>query len=108
MVRTISEPDWKLFRQLRPLALERFCQRVLSDIEGLAQECAKTSHERYLAIYDLMQQRDRELADTFNNQRRTMAFEQLARMWALNLLTDDEMAHFSPDTREVVRFFAGR
>ena len=105
---TISEPDWKLLRQLRPLALERFCQRVLSDIERLAQESAKTSHERYLAIYDLMQQRDRELADTFNDQRRTTAFEQLARMRALNLLTDDEVAHFSSDAREVVRFFAGR
>lgn len=79
MVRTISEPDWKLFRQLRPLALERFCQRVLSAIEGLIQDSAKTSHERYLAIYDLVQQRDRELADTFNDPRRPMAFRVLAK-----------------------------
>lgn len=107
-MRTISEPDWKFFRQLRPLALERFCQRVLSDIEGLTQDGAKTSHERYLAIYGLVQQRDRELADTFNDPRRSTAFAQLARMQDLNLLTVEEMARFSPDTREIVRFFAGR
>jgi hypothetical protein len=107
-MRTISEPDWKLFRQLHPLVLERFCQRVLSDIEGLAHDDAKTSYERYLAIYGLVQQRDRELADIFNDPRRSTALEQLAHMWALDSLTDDEMAHFSPDTREVVRFFVGR
>lgn len=104
----ISEPDWKLYRQLHPVALERFCQRVLSDIEGLAKDSAKTSHERYLAIYSLIQQRDRELADIFNDQRRSTAIERLAQMRALNLVTDDEMAHFSPDTCQVIRFFTGR
>ena len=32
MQRTISESDWKLFRQLHALALERFCERVLSEV----------------------------------------------------------------------------
>jgi hypothetical protein len=108
IVRTISESDWKLFRQLHPIALERFCQRVLSDIEGLAEDDAKTSHERYLAIYGLTQRRDSELAEIFNDQRRSTAVEQLAHMCALNLVADDEMARFSSETREVVRFLAGR
>jgi hypothetical protein len=107
-MRTISEPDWKLFRRIHAAALERFCQRVLSDIEGLAKDGAKTSHERYLAIYGLVQQRDSELADIFADPRRSTAIEQLAHMRALNLPTDDEMARFSPDTREIVRFLTGR
>lgn len=106
-MRTINEPDWKLLRQLHPLALERFCQRVLSDIEGLAQDSAKTNHERYLAIYRLIQQRDSELAEIFNDQRRSTAIEKLARMRALNLVTDDEMARFSPDIRQIVQFLTG-
>jgi hypothetical protein len=108
MVRAINEPDWKHFRALHPIVLERFCQRVLSEIAGLAQDSAGTSHERYLAIYRLMPQRDRELADIFDDLRRSTAIAQLAHMWALDLLTEDEMARFSPDTREVVRFLAGR
>jgi hypothetical protein len=107
-MRAISEPDWKLCRQLHPVALERFCRRVLSDIEGLAEDSAKTSHERYLAIYRLMQQRDRELAGIFDDQRRSTAIEKLARMHVLGLVTDDEMAHFSADSREVIRFLTGR
>jgi hypothetical protein len=108
MVRAISEPDWRVYRQLCPLALERFCQRVLSDIEGLARDSAKTSHERYLAIYGLIQQRDNELAGIFNDQRRSTAIEKLARMRALNLVTDDEVASFSPETCEVIQFLVGR
>lgn len=106
--RAISEPDWKLLRQLYPMALERFCQRVLSDIEGLGKDDVKTSHERYLAIYDLMHRRDCELADTFNDQRRSTAIEQLAHMRALDLLTAEEMTRFGPDTREIIRFLTGR
>ena len=44
MMREIGQPDWKLYRQLHPVALERFCQRVLSDIERPAKDSAKTSH----------------------------------------------------------------
>jgi hypothetical protein len=107
-MRAISEPDWKLCRQLHPVALERFCRRVLSDIEGLAKDSSKTSHDRYLAIYGLMQQRDRELAGIFDDQRRSTAIEKLARMRTLNFVTDDEMASFSPETCEVIQFLVGR
>ena len=55
MSRAISEPDWKLFRQLQPLALERFCQRVLEEVGRLAADTGKTSHERYLAVLKLIE-----------------------------------------------------
>jgi len=32
MSQRIPESDWKVFRKLRGKALERFCERVLSDI----------------------------------------------------------------------------
>jgi hypothetical protein len=35
MTREINESDWKLLRQFQPLALERFCQRVLAEVEQL-------------------------------------------------------------------------
>ena len=34
MQRTITEPDWKVFRQLHPVALDRFCQRVLAEVDA--------------------------------------------------------------------------
>jgi hypothetical protein len=59
-------------------------------------------------ITTLMYQRNRELAGIFDDQRRSTALEQLAHMWALDLLTADEMARFSLDTCAGVRFLTGR
>ena len=100
--RYIRESDWKLFRQLRPLALERFCQRVLDDLARIADEIGRTPHERYLAIYDLLRQRDRALADLFDNPRRSTALLQLRAIHSHGLLTEAEFAQFSPETRESV------
>lgn len=41
MPREITEADWKLFRLLHALALERFCEQVLSDVARLTAEMSK-------------------------------------------------------------------
>jgi hypothetical protein len=106
-MREISESDWKLFRQVHPVALERFCERVLSDLGRLASETGKTAHERYLAVFKLLQRRDKELADAFNDLRRSTAWRQLAVIRSRGLLTEEEFARFSPETRGAVQVFLG-
>ena len=102
MSQAIPEADWKLLRQLQPAALERFCQRVLSEVERIAADAGQTNHERYLALHELMRRRDKELADAFDYLRRSTAIFQLARMRSLDLVTDDELSRFSPETRDAV------
>ena len=101
----MTESDWKVFRRLHPIALERFCQRVLSEVARLATDTQKDSHARYLAVYRLIRQRDRELADAFNDPRRSVALRQLACIQSHDLLTDDEFTRFSAETREAIQFF---
>jgi len=105
--RTISESDWKLFRQLRAIALDRFCERVLSEIGRLTADAGKSAHERYVAVFQLLQQRDRELAEAFNDLRRSTAWRQLAVLRARGLLTEEEFARFSPETRGAAQIFLG-
>jgi hypothetical protein len=107
MLRDISESDWKLFRQLQPVALERFCQRVLSEIGPLVSDTRKTSHQRYLAVFRLLHRRDTELAVAFNDPRRSRALQQLARIQSHHLLTEEEMSRFSADTCEIVELLLG-
>src|SRR5271166_6603477 len=102
MAREISEADWKLFRQLLPLALERCCAGTLAEFGQLASETGKTAHARYLAVFRLLQRRDKELAEAFDGLRRSTAFVQLAILRARGLLTDEEFARFSPEARAVV------
>ena len=103
MERGIHESDWKLFRRLQPLALDRFCQRVLADVTRLAADRDTSNHERYLAVFKLLQRRDAELADAFNHPRRSTALIQLARIRFQELLTEDEFMRFSPETRASVQ-----
>ena len=105
MARVIHESDWKHFRQLRTVALDRFCQRVLGEVSRLAADTGTSSHDRYLALFQLIQDRDEELADAFNNPRRSTAFVQLARIQFTDLLTEEEFARFSPETQASVQVF---
>ena len=62
----VPESDWKIFRELRVVALERFCKRVLEELEPLRLDTSRSHHERYLDVFRLLQNRDEELAHAFN------------------------------------------
>jgi hypothetical protein len=55
MSREIKESDWKLLRQMFPVARERFCQRILGEIDRLGSDSTKSYHQRYLAIFAVLQ-----------------------------------------------------
>jgi hypothetical protein len=103
----MDERDWKRFRQLAPVALERFCGRVLAEAKGVADAPGLSSHERYLKLYKLMREQDRELASAFDDHRRSTAKVKLARICSLGLLTEEEFGSFSEETRELVLDLTG-
>jgi hypothetical protein len=47
----ITESDWKIFRRLHAVALERFCQRVIGEINRASANCTENYHERYLEVF---------------------------------------------------------
>lgn len=98
----MKESDWKRLRDLKPIALDRFCGRVLADIERVSSDAAATSHQRYLAVYDLIQQRDKQLGRMFDGLSRSSAMGKLLLMHRAGLLTEDEFALFSEEIRSVV------
>ena len=107
MTYSISESDWRLFRQLHSVALERFCRRVLDEIARLSSDPGKNNHERYLAVFQLMQRRDRELSDVFDDLRRSTALRQLALIQSHELLREEEFGRFSAQTRGAVQILLG-
>jgi hypothetical protein len=102
MTREISESDWKVFRQLRTVALNRYCERALADFVALAADGREGAHKRYQELFDLMQRRDKELVATFDFLRRSTAVTQLIAIRFRRLLTDEEFARFSPELRDLV------
>jgi hypothetical protein len=92
----ISPADWKAFKPLREAALERFCQRVLDEVARIGADQSKSKHERYLAIYRLMRERDKEIDPIFDYLRRSTAVRQIFSFRAHDLITADELRQFSP------------
>jgi hypothetical protein len=102
---TIKESDWKIFRNLREFALERYCHRVLGDVRVTVDEQDKTYHQRYLNLFELLRQKDKELAFAFDAPRRSQAFIQLMTIITEDLLTDAEVRQFSQETRDRIELF---
>ncbi len=106
-MREIKESDWKILRKLHQFALERFCQKVLEEIDRIITDSTKSFHEKYLDIYDVTRRRDKEMAKIFDNLRRSVAFEHLAQMKGHGLLTEEELSQLSQETRNLVEVLLG-
>jgi hypothetical protein len=100
-MREIKEPDWKVLRRVHPL--ERFFKRVLAEIDRVSRDGATSHHARYLQLFRILQQRDREMARLFDNPRRLHALTTLAQMRSQGLLTEDEISSLSPETRGAIQ-----
>ena len=99
----IPESDWKTFKRVRLLALERFSQRVLDDCQRICCDESLTAHERYGELYQLLQDRDREMSAAFDDLRRSTARLCLTLMRRQGLVTDEEMTEFSPEIQRATK-----
>jgi hypothetical protein len=98
----IKESDWKVFRKVRELALERYCQRVIKEVRQVIDNDRNSYHERYLELWKLLNHRDKTLGIAFDDPRRSQALIQIANIEAENLLTEDELNQFSDELREQI------
>ena len=101
----IPEADWRVFRSLHPIWIERFCQRVNGELLRLLLDDSRDAHEQYLAAYQLMHKRDKEIGNAFNDFRRSTAVIQIAIIRKLGVITDEELGRFSESTRVSLQHF---
>src|SRR6478672_6673714 len=103
MPREILESDWKIFKELRAVALERFCQRACEEAAAIASAAGPSAHDRYLNLFEHVEATDKKVAHAFNDFRRSTAFLQILAIYALDVLTEQELQCFSPETQEYIR-----
>ena len=103
----IPEADWRVFRSLHPIWVDRFCKRVNGELLRALSDDSRDAYEQYLAAYKLMHKRDKEMASAFNDFRRSTAIFQIAIIRKLGVITDEELGRFSEATRASLQFFWG-
>ena len=96
------ESDWKVFRELRQVALERFCERVLDGVGAFRSESGQSHHESYLALCRWLGERNREMALAFDDPKRSQMIRQLIAIRAHDLLEEHEFERFTSKTRQRV------
>ena len=97
------EPDWKALSRLKPLALDRLCQRILQE-SGKILDHAKEggSHSAYLELYKHIHTSDERVSDCFDDMKRSRALAILINWKLEGLLTEEEFNAFGPETRALV------
>ena len=80
---------------------------MLEEIARLSSNPDESFHKRYLAVFKLLERRDRELADTFDDLRRWTALRQRALIQSQELLSAEELGRFSGETRGAVQILLG-
>ena len=90
----LSEKDWRAFKALKADALERYSSSILAESAAVSADMKRTAHERYLAVYALIQARNREMAKTFDGHSRSKARYQLRMMHTMELITDEDLQRF--------------
>lgn len=103
----VSKSDWKHFKAIREVALERLCARILDNICETASDKTKTSHERFLAVYQLVNDSNRDVARGFDFLSRSRMFLQLVSMQQMNLIEQTEVEGFSEEVRQQLARFDG-
>ena len=79
---------------------------MLAEVERINGDLKLTGYQRYLALLHLMRDRDRELGGAFGDGRRSYALIHLAHLRKHDLLTDEEYARFSDETRQVMEMLS--
>lgn len=99
----IKESDWKLYRELSEVALQRAFEHGVATIQSLATAEVSTDRDRFWNTVEFVNHYKKELADTFDGASRSNALFHLTRFANRHLLTAEELSRFSAEARDFVR-----
>jgi len=99
----MKESEWKKFKKLKELCLERFCDDVLQRSEEICNSDEKSAHKRYGDLYKLIRDKDKDLAYAFDGLSRNKAFIQLMTMYRMGLVEESQLDEFEEGTRNSIR-----
>jgi len=101
----MTEAEWKLWSQYRPLAVERLYERLRRKMMAAAADDSALAREHFQTVRDLCNEGNKEVVRVFDSFRhsRGHASINLQAVYVRGLLTEDEVASFSEETQAKLR-----
>jgi hypothetical protein len=98
----ILEKDWKKIRAIKDEKLNAVCADILGEINQEIKNKEENNHKAYLNIWDIVNTRDKDIVDMFNDLRRSNAVYKLALWYKKGYVTEKELNEFSKETRSKI------
>jgi len=96
----IREKDWKTARSMQERVLNLACERILEKVSGILKNDDDDSHAKYIELWKTLHAENRWIKIMFDDFKRSSAIDQISFWRFCDLITDDEMALFSPETQD--------
>jgi hypothetical protein len=96
----MKESDWKVFNQIKERATELFCTRALEEFAEVINNENEHVHNRYLLLYKLVQNRDKQMQLIFDGHSRSRAALQLLAIRGEGLAEEELLSKLSKDFLE--------
>ncbi|WP_432470215.1 hypothetical protein [Amphritea sp. HPY] len=96
----MKESDWKKFKKIKEAALDKCCQEALIEYQKSISDDSASHHQRFLNVYELVHDTNKELAQIFDDQSRSKAVIQMLLMRRRGLVPDESIAIFSEEFQQ--------
>lgn len=95
------ESDWKVWKRLSAVVVGRHCSRTLEEVASISGR-DDSAIDLVTELSQYLRSREKDL-NLFNELRRSAALLQIAAAYQRDLITDEELEHFSEQTRRTAR-----
>ena len=102
MNQDFSERDWKYLNKIKPDMLNALCLRIRKRVESIINAPDKPEHEKYLELYQCVQDSDELVALCFNDWRRSTIEMKLRLLLRHDLLEREHIQNLSDETQALV------
>jgi hypothetical protein len=73
----MKESDWKVFTDIKDKAIEKYCTLALEESKEVISDQKEHVHNRYILLYKLLQNRNKQMSLLFDGHSRSKAWIQL-------------------------------
>jgi len=98
----ITESDWRKFKRVKEVALEKICGRLIDDVKEVIDGKNSSNHKKYIYMYELMENYDKRIAKIFDYNSRSKAMMQLVLMRSEGLLDKQDISSFSAGLQDFI------
>ena len=93
----MNESDWKIFKKVKEIALERFCEIAIADVEEAMDKDGESFYGKYLYVFKLVENADKRLSLLFDGNSRAKAQLQLTLLRSEGLVENHELEGMSDE-----------